>query len=661
MQILSSTKSICILLVVLFVVAITLSNILFKHIRLDLTENKIYTLSESTRNIVAAIDQPLNLYLFFTQASSSNNPYYRKYYQRVREILEEYALYAGDKLRLHFIDPEPFSEDEDRASGFGIQRVPLEDSGDVLYFGLAGSNAVGGVEKIPFLDPRREVFLEYDIDKLLYTLMNPKKPVIGLMTTLPMYPVQGLGARSRQHPWVVIEQLEQLFEVRLVFTDSESIDEEVDVLMVVHPKNLADKTLYAIDQYVMKGGNAVFFVDPYAEVDEIPLPDNTQMQDLTVKSSSLNTLFKKWGFEVAERTVVTDFNNGLQISMPGQSPQRNILYMGLKKNSIDRDDVVTSALEQVNFGIASHITVLNQEKIEMTPLIYTSRESSILPLHILRFMSNPSELEKGFRSSKEQYPIAARIKGEVNSAFEGPPKEESEDDSETETSEDEQAENQADESEQAETQVDENEPADESDLSDLLDSHIAKSDGSVNLLVVADVDVLSDRLWVVVQNFFGQRLYQPIANNRDFVINAIDNMTGGKDLIGIRSRASFNRPFTKVAEIEQGAVVKYREVEQELESKLRETEAKLQELQEQRSDRKKGSNILSAKQMQEYQKFQKQRLQTRKQLREVQYNLAKDIDRLGRDLKIINIGAVPAIITVLALIFAFIKRRRQRR
>ena len=653
MQFLSSSKSVCILLAVLFLVLITLSNMLFKHTRLDLTENKIYTLSESTRNIVSAIDQPLNLYLFFTQESSSNNPYYRKYYQRVREILEEYTLYAGDQLRLNFIDPKPFSEDEDRATGFGIQRIPLEDGGDVLYFGLAGSNAVGDVEKIPFLDPRREVFLEYDIDKLLYTLMNPEKPVIGLMSTLPMYPVQGLGARSQQNPWVVIEQIEQLFEVKLVFTDSESIEEDIDVLMVVHPKNLEDKTLYAIDQYVMRGGNAIFFVDPFAEVDDIPLPDGIPMQDLTVKSSSLNTLFKEWGFEVAERTVVTDFNHGLQISMPGRRPQRNILYLGLKKDSIDRDDVVTSALEQVNFAMASHVQVLDKDKIEMTPLIYTSKRSSLLPLNILRFMSDPSELEKGFSASDKEYPIAARLKGEVSSAFDGPPQEE-EEQAEDESEENANGEDDLSEEDKAE---EEKEAESESDMP----PHIAQSDGPVNLLVVADVDILSDRLWVVVQNFFGQRLYQPIANNRDFIINAIDNMTGGKDLIGIRSRASFSRPFTKVTEIEQGAVVKYREVEQELERKLRETEAKLQELQEQRTDRKKGTNILTAEQMQEYQKFQNQRLQTRKQLREVQYNLAKDIDQLGRDLKIINIGAVPAVITVLALIFAFVKRRRQRR
>ena len=641
------------MLVVLFLVLITLSNMLFKHTRLDLTENKIYTLSESTRNIVSAVDQPLNLYLFFTQESSSNNPFYRKYYQRVREILEEYTLYAGDKLRLNFIDPEPFSEDEDRAAGFGIQRIPLEDSGDVLYFGLAGSNAVGDVETIPFLDPRREVFLEYDIDKLLYTLMNPEKPIIGLMSTLPMYPVEGLGAGSQKNPWVVIEQIEQLFEVELVFTDAERIDEDIDVLMVVHPKNLGDKTLYAIDQYVMRGGNAIFFVDPFAEVDEIPLPDGIPMQDLTVKSSTLNPLFKKWGFEVAERTVVTDFNHGLQISIPGQRPQRNILYLGLNKDSIDRDDVVTSALEQVNFAMASHVQVLDEDKIEMTPLIYTSKESSLVPLNILRFMSDPSELEKGFSASEKEYPIAARLKGEVDSAFDGPPKEEEEEEEEGEagTNEEEDASDEEDKAEE--------EKATESESD--LPPHIAKSDGPVNLLVVADVDILSDRLWVVVQNFFGQRLYQPIANNRDFIINAIDNMTGGKDLIGIRSRASFNRPFTKVSEIERGAVVKYREVEQELESKLRETEAKLQELQEQRTDRKKGTNLLSAEQMQEYQKFQNQRLQTRKQLRDVKYNLAKDIDQLGRDLKIINIAAVPAVITVLALIFAFVKRRRQRR
>ena len=640
------------MLAVLFLVLITLSNMLFKHTRLDLTENKIYTLSESTRNIVSAIDQPLNLYLFFTQESSSNNPYYRKYYQRVREILEEYALYAGNKLRLNFIDPKPFSEDEDRAAGFGIQRIPLEDSGDVLYFGLAGSNAVGDVEEIPFLDPRREVFLEYDIDKLLYTLMNPEKPVIGLMSTLPMYPVEGLGARSQSNPWVVIEQIEQLFEVKLVFTDSELIEEDIDVLMVVHPKNLEDKTLYAIDQYVMRGGNAIFFVDPFAEVDDIPLPADMPMQDLTVRSSSLNTLFKEWGFEVAERTVVTDFNHGLQVSVTGRQPQRNILYLGLKKDSIDRDDVVTSALEQVNFAMASHVQVLDEEKIEMTPLIYTSKRSSLLPLNILRFMSDPSELEKGFSASEKEYPIAARLKGEVSSAFDGPPKEEEAEEEENEESTDE-------ENDVSEEDTAEEEKVAESESN--LPPHIAKSDGSVNLLVVADVDILSDRLWVVVQNFFGQRLYQPIANNRDFIINAIDNMTGGKDLIGIRSRASFSRPFTKVTEIEQGAVIKYREVEQELENKLRETEAKLQELQEQRTDRKQGTNILSAEQLQEYEKFQNQRLQTRKQLRDVQYNLAKDIDQLGRDLKIINIGAVPAVITVLALIFAFVKRRRQRR
>ncbi len=650
MQFLSSSKSICILLAVLFLVLITLSNMLFKHTRLDLTENKIYTLSESTRNIVSAIDQPLNLYLFFTQESSSNNPYYRKYYQRVREILEEYALYAGNKLRLNFIDPKPFSEDEDRAAGFGIQRIPLEDSGDVLYFGLAGSNAVGDVEEIPFLDPRREVFLEYDIDKLLYTLMNPEKPVIGLMSTLPMYPVEGLGARSQSNPWVVIEQIEQLFEVKLVFTDTELVEEDIDVLMVVHPKNLEDKTLYAIDQYVMRGGNAIFFVDPFAEVDDIPLPPDMPMQDLTVRSSSLNTLFKEWGFEVAERTVVTDFNHGLQVSVTGRQPQRNILYLGMKKDSIDRDDVVTSALEQVNFAMASHVQVLDEEKIEMTPLIYTSKRSSLLPLNILRFMSDPSELEKGFSASEKEYPIAARLKGEVSSAFDGPPKEE-------DAEEGEEGANEEDDVSEEGTAEEEKEAESESDLP----PHIAKSNGPVNLLVVADVDILSDRLWVVVQNFFGQRLYQPIANNRDFIINAIDNMTGGKDLIGIRSRASFSRPFTKVTEIEQGAVIKYREVEQELENKLRETEAKLQELQEQRTDRKQGTNILSAEQMQEYEKFQNQRLQTRKQLRDVQYNLAKDIDQLGRDLKIINIGGVPAVITVLALIFAFVKRRRQRR
>ena len=624
---LSSSKTVAVVLVVLFFALITLSNILLKHVRLDLTQNKIYTLSDNTRNIVTAIDQPLNLYLFFTQEASRDIPYYRKYYRRVSEILEEYRLYAGDKIKLHFIDPEPFSENEDRAAGFGIQRVPLDGNREVLYFGLAGTNAVGNVETIAFLDPRREVFLEYDIDKLLYSLMNPEKPVLGLMSTLPMYPVEGLGAASQQNPWVIIEQIEQLFEVKLVFPDSEQIDKDVDVLMVVHPKNLEETTLYALDQYVMKGGNAMFFVDPYAEVENIPIPADMPMQNEKLKSSSLNRLFRKWGFEVAENTMVADFSRGLQLTVPGQGTKRNILYIGLNKNDIDRDDVVSSELEQVNFAMSSHIKVLDEERIEMTPLMRSSKQSALLPLALVGFMRDPAELERNFNPTHLHYPLVARLKGEINSAFE-----------------------------QAPSDADEDTEEDEQKDEELSLPHLKVSAGPVNLLVAADVDMLSDRLWVITQEFFGQRLYQPIANNRDFVINAIDNMTGGKDLIGIRSRASFNRPFTKVSEIEQQANMKYREVENQLQRKLQETEAKLQELQEQRSDK---SNILSAQQVEEYQKFQKQRLQTRKQLREVKYNLAKDIDALGRYLKMINIGAVPAVITVLALAFIFIQRRRR--
>lgn len=624
-KILSSSKSVSIVLIVLFFALITLSNIMLKHVRLDLTENKIYTLSDGTRNIISAIDQPLNLYLFFTEEASRDVPYYRKYYHRVREILEEYKLYADDKIRLHFINPEPFSEDEDRATGFGIQRVPLEGGSETLYFGLAGSNAVGDVEEIAFLDPRREVFLEYDIDKLLYTLMNPEKPVLGLMSTLPMYPVAGLGAGSQQNPWVIIEQIEQLFEVKLVFPDTAQIDDDVDVLMVVHPKQLEEKTLYAIDQYVMKGGNTMFFVDPHAEIENIPTPSDMPLQNEKLKSSTLNNLFRKWGFEVPENTIVADFARALRLTIPGQGPKRNIIYLGLNKGDMDREDVVTSALEQINFAMSSHIKVLNEEQVEMIPLMRSSKQSGLLPLSVVGFMRDSAELEKHFNPTNKQYPIVARLKGEVNSAFEEPP-------------------------------TNENEGSENSSQPPTL-PHLKASVGPVNLLVVADVDILSDRLWVIAQEFFGQRLYQPIANNRDFVVNAIDNMTGGKDLIGIRSRASFNRPFTKVAEIEQQANMQYREVEKQLQRKLKETEEKLQELQEQRTD-KKGS-ILNPKQVAEYQKFQKQRLQTRKQLREVKYNLAKDIDLLGRNLKIINIGAMPAVITALALVFVYIQRRRR--
>ncbi len=614
-----------------FIVLMTLANIGLKHLRLDLTENKIYTLSDNTLEIIESIEQPIKLYLFFSEDPSRDLAPLRKYHAQVRELLEEFVFHADGKIQLHTIDPEPFSEDEDRATGFGLQKVPIQNTGQSLYFGLAGSNAVGNVEVIPFLHSNREVFLEYDVDKLLYSLIHPKKPVLGLMTSLPMYPT-GFGSPigNPQNPWVIIEQLEQLFTVKLVFTDAERVEDDVDLLVVAHPKQLADKTLYAIDQYVMKGGKALFFVDPYAEVEEIPVPQDVPLPDARARSSSLNRLFKSWGFVVPEDTVVADPNHALMAAAPGQTPSRNAVLLGYTKGNMNREDVVTAMLEQVNFGIASHVRVLDEERVEMTPLVQSSENSMLMPLARLRFVADASALMQGFSPSGERYPVVAKITGALDSAFEGPPPDDQEEDGGDDQKEQEQA----------------KPPQRE---------HVARTDGEANLLVVADVDVLSDRMWVQAREFFGRRIYQPHASNRDFMINAVDHYTGGNELIGIRGRASLSRPFTRVLELERQSSARYRATEEGLQRKVGETERKLQELQSKRTDSR--STILTAEQQQEVARLRAQMVQTRKELRDVKHKLAKDIDALGNRLKVINIGLVPGIVILLALLFAFIRFR----
>ena len=615
------------LLALTFVVLMTLANVGLKHLRLDLTENKIYTLSDNTLKIIESIEQPIKLYLFFSEDASRDLAQLRKYHVQVRELLEEFVFHADGKIQLQTIDPEPFSEEEDRATGFGLQKVPIQNTGQSLYFGLAGSNAVGNVEVIPFLHSNREVFLEYDIDKLLYGLINPKKPVLGLMTSLPMYP-SGFGSPlgNPQNPWVIIEQLEQLFTVRSVLTDAERVEEDIDLLVVAHPKQLADKTLYAIDQYVMKGGKAMFFVDPFAEVEEISVP----LPEPRARSSSLNRLFKSWGFVVPEDTVVADPDHALMAAAPGQTPSRNVVLLGYTKGNVNREDVVTAMLEQVNFGIASHVRVLDEERIAMTPLVESSENSMLMPLARLRFIADAGALMQGFSPSGERYPVVAKIAGVLDSAFEGPPS-------------DEEAEDDGDEQEAPE---EEKPPQEE---------HVAQTDGEANLLVVADVDVLSDRMWVQAREFFGRRIYQPYASNRDFMINAVDHYTGGSELIGIRGRASLSRPFTRVLELERRSSARYRATEENLQRKVGETEGKLQELQNKRSDSR--STILTAEQQQEVARLRAQMVQTRKELRDVKHKLAKDIDALGNRLKVINVGLVPGIVILLALLFAFIRFR----
>jgi ABC-type uncharacterized transport system involved in gliding motility auxiliary subunit len=601
-------------LAVLFVAVILISNTLLRGARLDLTQNHLYTLSQGTKNILSGIEEPVHLYLFFSDKASQDLPQIRTYAQRVREMIEEMAARSGGKLKLDVIDPEPFSEDEDRATGYGLQAVPTGQGRENLFLGLAGTNSTNGKADIPFLQPDKEAFLEYDVAKLIHELSTTKKPAIGMISSLPMGTGFDPQTRQMREPWAVEQQLDQLFEVRqLNATSVKSIDKDINVLVLVHPKALTDDAQYAIDQFVMRGGHLLVFVDPIAEADESGAdPNNPQAAMMADKSSDLPKLFKAWGVAYDPHKVVLDRAHALQISVAqGAPPVRDAAILGFNKRDLNPDDVTTANLETINVSSAGYFQLLKDSKNKLVPLIQTSTDAMPAPSERLKFLPDPSQLLDGYQPTNQSYVIAGRLEGKFATAF--PERKE--------------------------------------------EGHLAETKDDGEIILVADTDLLSDRLWVQVQPFFGQKIMNAFANNGDFFVNSVDNLTGSSDLISIRGRATSQRPFTTVEDMKRAAEESFRGKEQELQQQLNETERKLTELQ---SGKSKGSEmILSPEQQSELQSFMQKKVDIHKQLRQVRHSLDERIESLGTRLKFVDIGLMPLLITILALGFAAFKRRRR--
>ncbi len=615
-----------VILVAALVVAVVASNVWLRGLRLDLTENGLYTLGEGTRAVLKDIKEPIDLYFFFSNESTKNLPQLRAYANRVRETLEEFAANTPEgRLVLHVVDPVPFSEDEDRAEQFGLQAANVGPAGEAVYFGLAGSNSIGKTDTIPFFqpDPRKEMFLEYDLARLVYNLSNTKKTVIGLLTNAPIGGGFDPATQQPSQPWAIVQQARQLFEVRTLPASVLKVDDDVSVLWIVHPTMLDDTTLYAIDQFVMRGGHALIFVDPLAEILAGATPDPASGFGGSQASSSLDELFTAWGVKFNTQDVVTDNKYALTIG-GRQRPTRHIGLLGLDADAMSQDDVITTGLSSVNVGVAGHLELADGATAKLTPLLHSSAESELMPEDRFQFLADPGELLNNFTPGGKQYVIAARLSGPLKSAFpDGAPKAEGRD-----------------------------APVDTA----LAAAHLASTDNA-NLVLVADVDILSDRLWVQSQNFLGQRVVTAFANNGDFVFNALDNLAGSAALIGLRSRATYTRPFTKVEELRRNADLEFRSQEERLQAQLTETEQKLGELQAARKDS--SSLLMSPEQQSEVQKFLDEQVRIRQELRSVRRNLDRDIDNLGTTLKILNIALVPLLLTIIALTAVFLKRRRK--
>jgi len=592
------------LLLVLFVAISMISGAALKGFRFDLTENKLFTLSEGTGRILDGLEEPVTLYLYFSQEASRDIPQLRAYAKRVNELLEEFVNHSDGKLTVQRVDPRPFSEQEDQAAAFGLQAAPVNTVGDSLYFGIAASNSLDEVQVMPFLQPSKEKFLEYDLAKMVSSLGNPRKKVLGLLSSLPMAggydPASGVA-----EAWVVHQQLEQLFEIRELDAAAGVLPDDVDVLLLVHPRNLDEGMLYQVEQFVLGGGNLVAFLDPFAESDR-PDPNDPMAQMQIGSASTLGSLLDAWGVSYDVSRIVGDVQYGI-----GAGTTRHIGILSVPADGMNNDDIVSADLEIVNFSSTGWFQASEEAETAFETLLQSSENAAPMDASRLRFMSNPNELLNGFNPTGQRYALAARVTGPAAASIPAPAGSEQD--------------------------------------------HVAQAgEQGINVLLFADTDLLTDRLWVQVQPLFGATAF---ADNGSLAVNAVDNMLGNRDLISIRTRATSARPFGRVEEIRVAAERSYRVTEERLQRELEEAEGRLAELQAAKGEG--DLMVISDEQQAEIQRFMERRLEIRRELRQVQHDLRRDIDRLDTRIKLFNIVLVPAVVMVVALVYAVRRRRRQ--
>jgi len=614
--------------IILFISINTLSNQLFSGARLDLTENNLYTLNEGTFKVLETIKEPITLRLFFSDNLSRDIAPMREYGQRVRELIEEYVVRSNGLIRLERIDPEPFTNNEDLAILYGLQGMQVSQSGEKFYFGLVATNSTDDVSIIPFFEQNRETYLEYDLTRIVNDLANPKKKKLGLITTLPIngglaYP--DAPASEYVAPWEIYNRLSEVFEIVTIPKNISKISDDIDLLMVVHPKGISSETKYAIDQYVLTGKGALFFVDPYSEVERNALPIKDRRT--YIPGSNLNTLFSSYGAYVEPGMIVGDRISGRKVTIGRSQNSRvvsYVLWLALDKNSMNPNNPITNELESILTNTAGGIRRSKDAKSKFEILYSSYDDSMFIERFKIQFRPDPALLLSEFISDNTNKPLAISLTGEFISAYiNGPPKLDDGSDPE-------------------------NNP------------YHLKGTNNGNILIFADTDILSNSIWTQKQDNYGKEVFTAIADNGSLVINSVEYLSGGGELIALRTRGTSNRPFIVVEELQKKAETAYRETEKSLQNDLKVTENKLRDLQRGASiATQEGAPILSKEQADTLKQFKDKIINIRKELRDVQRDLRVDIEKLGLMLKLYNIWVMPLLVA-LSSVLVFIARRRKR-
>ena len=624
--------------VVLFVAVNIVANSWLTTARLDLTQNGLYTLSAGTKSTLAKLQEPVTLRFYFSRQQASGYAQVVAYSQRVRDMLKQYASLANGKIRFEEIDPRPFTPAEDDAVAQGLTGAPTQE-GDNVYFGLVGSNTLQGHEVIPFFDESREEYLEYDVTSLVYKLSQPQKPKLGIISSLPLEAGAGglqAAISGNAQPYVFYQQLKDIYDVQnLDPATTDRIPANVSTVLVVHPANLGDKVQYAIDQFVLRGGHAIVFVDPLSESS---VQQGPGIQDQGDKSSStLGPLLTAWGVDYDPTKVVGDANLAQPVQVNGQNGQPQVLdylaWLRLTPDNFNTSDPVTANLQTINVASAGALKQHAGATTKFLPLLTSSSMAGLLDSIQVRVTQNPSDLLRRFEPTGAKYVLGARISGPAKTAYpNGAPAVKSADASASDT------------------------PKDAGPLPPEI-----KDSKNINVLLFSDSDMLDDRFWVQVQNVLGQRVAVPSADNGALVMNAVENMMGSNDLISLRTRERSTRPFLVVDRIRRDAEGRFLAEEQALQQKVTATEASLKQLQGQNQQAQGATPVLNKDQQAQIEKFRRDLVESRTSLRQVQANLRQNVERLGNLLAFLNIAFVPMLIGAAAVMVSLLRSRRRAR
>lgn len=600
---------------------------LLRGVRLDLTQTKLYTLSPATERALQQIEEPITLRLFISDRLTREVPSFAAYAQRVRDLLRDYAAGSRGRLTVEVLSPDPFSPIEDRAVAYGLQGVPIDQGGEQVYFGLVGANSTDDQEVIAFFAPERERFLEYDLTKMVAKLARPKQRTVGLISTLPITADPAAQQQGGSGTWLIYDQISQNFKVQMLETTVTQIPADIDVLWLVHPANLPPATLYAIDQFVLKGGRALVMVDPVSEA-AVSRGRMLAMQGVPgpASASALEPLFKAWGVQLVADKVVADRRNARKVSAGGAATRVQaadyLAWLSVPKAQLAENDSLTGDLQSLSFASAGILEPVEGATTKLTPLASSSVVSMKLAADKVRGQPDILGILRGFQSEGQALTMAARVTGPAKTAY-----------------------------------------PDALPEGAAAEGRVMESQQPLNLVIVADTDMLEERFWAQTQNFFGQKVAVPVAGNGDFIANALDNLAGGSTLSGLTARTVIDRPFTAIRALEQAAENSFRAKEQELQDRIKETEKKLADLRG-REAPKKGqpqTASLTPEQAKEIETFRADLIRTRAELRDVQLALRTDIEALQTRIRLWVIGAVPVALVVFALGLGVWRRQRARR